>query len=79
MHLQRICVFTGSNPGVRTEYVEAAGEPGTALVARNIGLVYGGASVGLMGRLADAVLEAGEKYLALFPVACSSARWPIGI
>ena len=67
MHLQRICVFTGSNPGVRPEYAEAAWELGMALAARNIGLVYGGASVGLMGRLADAVLEAGGEVYGVIP------------
>ncbi|HLJ33971.1 MAG TPA: TIGR00730 family Rossman fold protein [Ktedonobacteraceae bacterium] len=67
MHLQRICVFTGSNPGVRPAYAEAAWELGKALAARNIGLVYGGASVGLMGRLADAVLEAGGEVSGVIP------------
>ncbi len=67
MDLQRICVFTGSNPGVRPEYAEAARELGKELVARNIGLVYGGSSVGLMGRLADAVLEAGGEVIGVIP------------
>ncbi len=58
MHL--ICIFAGSNPGTRPEYGQAARELGQALAARGQGIVYGGASVGLMGTIADAVLEAEE-------------------
>ncbi|HLX40875.1 MAG TPA: TIGR00730 family Rossman fold protein [Ktedonobacteraceae bacterium] len=67
MHLQRICVFTGSNPGVRPEYAQAARELGTALATRKIGLVYGGASVGLMGILADSALAAGGEVIGVIP------------
>ena len=67
MHLQRICVFAGSNPGVRPEYAQAAQELGTELAARNIGLVYGGASVGLMGKLADAALAGGGEVIGVIP------------
>ncbi|HVB22449.1 MAG TPA: TIGR00730 family Rossman fold protein [Ktedonobacteraceae bacterium] len=67
MYLQRICVFTGSNPGVRPEYAQAARELGTELAMRNIGLVYGGASVGLMGILADAALTAGGEVVGVIP------------
>ncbi len=67
MYLQCICVFTGSNPGVRPEYAQAARQLGTTLAARKIGLVYGGASVGLMGRLADAVLETGGEVFGVIP------------
>src|SRR5919106_974985 len=52
----RLCVFCGSNVGVRDEYAKGARELGRELVARGIGLVYGGGSVGLMGVLADAGL-----------------------
>jgi uncharacterized protein (TIGR00730 family) len=54
-----ICVFCGSSPGTRTSFRNAAAAFGTALAARHLQLVYGGASVGLMGVLADAVLSAG--------------------
>src|SRR5258708_37590945 len=54
--MQRICVFAGSNLGIRQEYQEAAQDLGRELLARGMGLVYGGASVGLMGRLADSAL-----------------------
>jgi predicted Rossmann-fold nucleotide-binding protein len=54
--IKRICVFCGSRPGSRPEYLEAARELGRQLAERQIGLVYGGASVGMMGALANAVL-----------------------
>jgi len=53
-----ICVFAGSSCGANPQYTQAARELGRELVARNCALVYGGASVGLMGILADTVLEA---------------------
>jgi hypothetical protein len=56
-----ICVFCGSSPGTRTSFTEAATAFGTALAARRLALVYGGASVGLMGVVADAVLSAGGR------------------
>lgn len=63
----RYCVFCGSSSGVRPEYKEAAEQLGRLLAARNIGLVYGGASVGLMGALADAVLAAGGEAIGVMP------------
>ncbi|GMH41381.1 hypothetical protein BSKO_09291 [Bryopsis sp. KO-2023] len=54
---KRICVFTGSSPGKSPEYVKCAEALGEALVKRNIGLVYGGGSVGLMGALANTVAK----------------------
>ncbi|WP_029896303.1 TIGR00730 family Rossman fold protein [Desulfohalovibrio reitneri] len=65
--LKRICVFLGANPGVNSDYAEATRELGAELVRRNIGLVYGGSSVGLMGRLADTVLELGGEVTGVIP------------
>lgn len=65
--MQRICVFAGSNPGVRPEYAQAARTLGEELAARKLGLVYGGASVGLMGILADAALAAGGEVIGVIP------------
>ena len=59
--MKRICVFCGSSPGSRPEYRDAAEELAAELVRRNIGLVYGGGNVGLMGIIADAVLKAGGE------------------
>ena len=58
MELRNVCVYCGSSAGRDPAYVEAAGALGRALVARGLGLVYCGASVGVMGAVADAVLEA---------------------
>lgn len=51
----RICVFTGSSFGTRESYKLAAEDLGKELACREIELVYGGAAVGLMGTIADAV------------------------
>jgi predicted Rossmann-fold nucleotide-binding protein len=59
--MKRICVFCGSSQGSRQEYGAAAEEMGAELVCRNIGLVYGGGNVGLMGIIADAVLKAEAR------------------
>lgn len=59
--LTRICVYCGSSPGARPEYVEAARAMGRELAGRGIGLVYGGGKVGLMGQVAKAALEAGGE------------------
>jgi uncharacterized protein (TIGR00730 family) len=67
--MRRLCVFCGSSPGARPAYGEAAEELGRLLVERDIGLVYGGGAVGLMGRLADAVLEAGGEPIGVLPEA----------
>ena len=64
---RRICVFCGSNAGRRAVYAEAAVALGTALARDGIGLVYGGASVGLMGILADATLAAGGEVIGVVP------------
>ncbi|MBE3560118.1 MAG: TIGR00730 family Rossman fold protein [Ktedonobacteraceae bacterium] len=65
--MRRICVFTGSNKGIHQEYEQAAQALGQELVRRGLGLVYGGASVGLMGVLADAVLSAGGEAIGVIP------------
>jgi uncharacterized protein (TIGR00730 family) len=63
----RLCVFCGSSVGARPEYLEAARGLGHMLVERRLGLVYGGGSVGLMGALADAVLERGGEVIGVIP------------
>jgi uncharacterized protein (TIGR00730 family) len=67
--MKRVCIFTGSNSGVRPEYAACARELGLALAQRNIALVYGGARVGLMGVLADAALGAGGHVIGVMPEA----------
>ena len=65
--LKRICVFCGSNIGARAAYVEAAESLGKLLAARRIGLVYGGARLGLMGNIADSVLGTGGEVIGSDP------------
>jgi uncharacterized protein (TIGR00730 family) len=65
--MRSLSVFCGSSAGNRPEYFDAARSLGTALAQRRIKLVYGGASVGLMGAVADAALEAGGKVVGVLP------------
>lgn len=67
--MKSICVYCGSSPGRNPAYLEAARRLGRTLVARDIGLVYGGASVGVMGAVADAVLEGGGRAVGVIPEA----------
>src|SRR5580658_294897 len=62
-----ICVFYGSANGARPEYVSAAHELGRAIAERGYGLLYGGATVGLMGAVADAALAAGGEVVGVIP------------
>ncbi|MEE3626140.1 TIGR00730 family Rossman fold protein [Nitrospirillum sp. BR 11752] len=65
--MKRLCVFCGSSPGFDPQYLEAARGLGRALAAAGIGLVYGGASVGLMGAVADAVMAVGGQVIGVIP------------
>jgi uncharacterized protein (TIGR00730 family) len=69
MPVSRVAVFCGSSAGRSPRYAEVAAELGHELAARGIGLVYGGGAVGLMGVLADAVLEAGGEVVGVIPSA----------
>jgi uncharacterized protein (TIGR00730 family) len=74
MSLARVCVFCGSSFGARPAYVDAARALGAELAARGIGLVYGGAHVGLMGAVADACLAAGGAVTGVIPTALVEAE-----
>ena len=65
--MKRVCVFCGSNPGIRPEYVEAARALAAEVARRGMGLVYGGAAVGVMGALADAALREGGEIIGVIP------------
>ena len=65
--MKKMCIYCGSSPGARPEYAAAAWAAGQALVARGLGLVYGGGNVGLMGRVADAVMAAGGEVIGVIP------------
>jgi uncharacterized protein (TIGR00730 family) len=65
--MRRLCVYCGSNPGSQPDYTEAAKNLARALVERNIEVVYGGASVGIMGVLANAILAEGGHVIGIIP------------
>lgn len=67
MDLRTVCVFCGSRPGARPEFLAAAQAFGEELARRKLALIYGGASVGLMGAVADAVLAAGGRAVGVLP------------
>jgi len=67
MTLHSLCVFCGSSSGNDARHREHAIALGQRLAARGIGLVYGGARVGLMGTLADAVLAGGGQVIGVIP------------
>ena len=65
--MKRICVFCGSARGVRPDYAAAARKLGAMLASRRLTLVYGGGCVGLMGELANSVLDAGGEVVGVIP------------
>jgi uncharacterized protein (TIGR00730 family) len=67
MSIRTLCVFCASADGANSVYRQVAAELGAALAARGIGLVYGGASVGLMGAVAEATLAGGGTVIGVIP------------
>lgn len=67
--MKAVCVYCGSSPGRLDAYADAARALGQTLVARDLGLVYGGASIGLMGLIADTVLQLGGRAVGVIPQA----------
>jgi uncharacterized protein (TIGR00730 family) len=65
--INAICVYCGSSPGTEPAFIEAAQKFGKILAENGIRLVYGGGSVGLMGALAEAVLEHGGEVTGIIP------------
>lgn len=65
--MKRVCVYCGSSSGRGDGYRSLARTMGTALADRGLGLVYGGASIGLMGELADAALAGGTEVMGVIP------------
>ena len=63
----RICVFCGSSTGFRPAYRRVAEQFGALLASEGIGVVYGGASIGLMGAVADAALAQGGEVIGVIP------------
>lgn len=65
--MKSICVYCGSSLGARKEYVEEARKLGQLLAQKNMTLVYGGSSIGIMGVIANAVLDAGGEVIGVLP------------
>jgi uncharacterized protein (TIGR00730 family) len=65
--IKRVCVFCGSSPGAKSEYVQSARQVGALLAQRKIGLVFGGGRVGMMGQLAQAALENNGEVIGVIP------------
>jgi uncharacterized protein (TIGR00730 family) len=64
---RRVCVYCGSSAGADPAYAAAVRELARELAAREVGVVYGGGAVGLMGALADAALAAGTEVVGVIP------------
>lgn len=65
--LRRVCVFCGSSPGHGPSFLDSADRLGRAIARRGWEIVYGGAHVGLMGRVADAALAEGGRVIGVIP------------
>jgi uncharacterized protein (TIGR00730 family) len=65
--IRKICVYCGSGPGTDPAFVDAARAFGEILAKNNVGLVYGGGAVGMMGELAHSVLEHGGEVTGIIP------------
>ena len=65
--MKSICVYCGSNAGLRPAYAERAKALGTRIARDKLALVYGGGNVGLMVIVADAVLEGGGEVIGVIP------------
>jgi uncharacterized protein (TIGR00730 family) len=65
--IKTVCVYCGSGPGTDPLFMEAATALGKALAENNVGLVYGGGSVGLMGAVASATLDHGGRVTGIIP------------
>lgn len=65
--INKICVFCGSRPGAKEEYVKAAHALGECLAKSGTELIYGGGNVGIMGEIANAVLNSGGRVIGVIP------------
>jgi uncharacterized protein (TIGR00730 family) len=70
-----ICVFASSSSRIDNEYATAATSLGKSLAHANMDVVYGGGGIGLMGKLADAVLESGGRITGVIPSFMKDEGW----
>ena len=66
--IKKVCVYCGSGSGSGEVYLKCARELGEEFLIRKIDLVYGGASIGLMGELANTILRGGGKVTGVMPI-----------
>src|SRR5688572_2889754 len=76
--MKHVCVFCGSQSGVKPVHAETARELGRQLAARDLTLVYGGGRVGLMGEVAAATTRAGGRVVGVIPQALSAKEIAFG-
>ena len=67
MHIQSVAVFCGSKTGKNPAFMEAAKDLGKVLATKNISLIYGGGSVGIMGAIADSVMQHNGIVIGVIP------------
>lgn len=65
--MKNICVFCGSSAGNQPQFISAAKELGALIAKNNCRLVYGGGNIGLMGAVADSVMEHGGEVIGVIP------------
>lgn len=70
--MNRVAVFCGSRDGANSLYKQSARELGRILAQEKLGLVYGGSSIGLMGAMADEVLQCGGEVVGVIPTILSN-------
>jgi uncharacterized protein (TIGR00730 family) len=73
--IRTVCVYCASSDRTPAVYLEAAGRLGRALAEAGIGVVYGGSSLGSMGRMAAAALAAGGKVTGILPRFMDELEW----
>jgi uncharacterized protein (TIGR00730 family) len=73
--MEKVCVYCGSSDNIPSMYGEAARQLGAALARRSLTLVYGGGSTGLMGTVADSVLQAGGEVWGVIPKIFATPRF----
>jgi uncharacterized protein (TIGR00730 family) len=66
--MKAVCVYCGSSDEVPAKYIDAARQMGEVMAARGLQLIFGGGSTGLMGAVADAVLDAGGEVIGVLPL-----------
>ncbi|MDR3698728.1 MAG: TIGR00730 family Rossman fold protein [Candidatus Sulfopaludibacter sp.] len=75
MEIRKVCVYCASSERTPPVYLEAAADLGRALAEAGIGIVYGGSSLGSMGRLAAAALDAGGSVTGVLPRFMDDLEW----